>query len=66
VLKRADFEAVFSGDRGGWRLLIVIDQVAEGAVVYRQLDAQRQPIGGPRRMLASILVANFVPEAAAF
>jgi hypothetical protein len=66
VLKRADFEAVFSRDRGGWRLLVVIDQVAEGAVVYRQLDAQRQPIGGPRRMSASILVANFIPEAAAF
>jgi hypothetical protein len=66
VLKRADFEAVFSRDRGGWRLLVVIDQVAEGGVVYRQLDAQRQPIGGPRRMSASILVANFIPEAAAF
>ncbi|HET9598423.1 MAG TPA: hypothetical protein VFP65_22735 [Anaeromyxobacteraceae bacterium] len=66
VLKRADFEAVFSHDRGGWRLLVVIDQVAEGGVVYRQLDAQRQPIGGPRRMSASILVANFIPEAAAF
>jgi hypothetical protein len=66
VLKRGDFEAVFSSDRGGWRLLVVIDQVAEGAVVYRQLDARRQPIGGPRRMSASILVANFIPEAAAF
>jgi hypothetical protein len=66
VLKRADFEAVFSRDRGGWRLLIVVDQVQEGSVVYRQLDPQRQPIGSPRKMAVTVLVANFVPEAAAF
>jgi hypothetical protein len=34
-------------------------------VIYRQLDRQRQPIGAPRRMPSAILVANFVPEAAA-
>ncbi|MFT3916036.1 MAG: hypothetical protein QM704_18685 [Anaeromyxobacteraceae bacterium] len=66
VLKRSDFEAVFSQERGGWRLLVVIDQVNDGAVIYRQLDRQRQPIGAPRRMAAAILVANFVPEAAAY
>jgi len=66
VLARADFEAVFSQVKGGWRLLIVIDQVQEGAVLYRQLDRQRQPIGAPRKMSAAILVANFVPEAAAY
>lgn len=66
VLKRADFEAVFSQERGGWRLLVVIDQVADGAVIYRQLDRQRTPIGAPRKMAAAILVANFVPEAAAY
>jgi hypothetical protein len=66
VLKRADFEAVFSQDRGGWRLLIHVDQVQEGNVIYRQLDPQRQPIGAPRKMAAAILVANFVPEAAAY
>jgi hypothetical protein len=66
VLRRPDFEAVFSKDRGGWRLLVQIDQVQEGAVLYRQLDRQRQPIGAPRRMAAAILVANFVPEAAAY
>jgi hypothetical protein len=66
VLKRADFEAVFSQDRGGWRLLIQIDQLQEGNVIYRQLDPQRQPIGAPRKMAAAILVANFVPEAAAY
>jgi hypothetical protein len=67
VLKRTDFEAVFTrGDRGGWRLLVQVDQVQEGHVLYRQLDAQRQPIGAPRKMSAAILVANFVPEAASY
>jgi hypothetical protein len=67
VLKKADFEAVFTQERGGWRLLVQIDQVQQdGNVIYRQLDRQRQPIGGPRKMAAAILVANFVPEAAAY
>ena len=66
VLKRADFEAVFSRERNGWRLLILVDQVQDGSVVYRQLDPQRQPMGAPRKMAVSVLVANFVPEAAAF
>jgi len=67
VLKRGDFEAVFTrGDRGGWRLLVHVDQVQDGNVLYRQLDAQRQPIGAPRKMAAAILVANFVPEAASY
>jgi hypothetical protein len=66
VLKRADFEAVFTQDRGGWRLLICIDQVVEGHVIYRQLDRQRQPLGAPRKMASAVLVANFVPEAAAY
>ena len=67
VLKRTDFEAVFTKhDRGGWRLLVLVDQVQDGSVLYRQLDAQRQPIGAPRKMSAAILVANFVPEAASY
>jgi hypothetical protein len=66
VLAKADFEAVFAQEKGGWRLLIVIDQVQDGAVLYRQLDRGRQPIGAPRKMAAAILVANFVPEAAAY
>lgn len=66
VLKRSDFEAVFSQERGSWRLLVQIDQVADGSVIYRQLDRQRQPIGAPRKMPGAILVANFVPEAAAY
>ena len=66
VLKRSDFEAVFSQARGGWRLLIQIDQVQDGSVIYRQLDQARQPIGASRKMASAILVANFVPEAAAY
>jgi hypothetical protein len=67
VLKRTDFEAVFTRhERGGWRLLVLVDQVQDGNVLYRQLDAQRQPIGAPRKMSAAILVANFVPEAASY
>jgi hypothetical protein len=66
VLKRPDFEAVFSNERGGWRLLILIDQVQDGQVAYRQLDRQRHPLGAVRKMAASVLVANFVPEAAAY
>ncbi len=66
VLKRPDFEAVFSQEKGGWRLLVQIDQVAEGSVLYRQLDRQRQAMGAPRKMAAAILVANFVPEATTY
>jgi len=66
VLKRADFEAVFAQDRGGWRLLVQIDQVQDGHVIYRQLDRARQPLGAPRKMSVAILAANFVPEAAAY
>jgi hypothetical protein len=66
VLKRADFEAVFAQERGGWRLLVHIDQLQDADVIYRQLDRQRQPFGAPRKMSAAILVANFVPEAAAY
>jgi hypothetical protein len=66
VLPRADFEAVFAQERGGWRLLVLVDQLQEGSVIYRQLDRNRQPIGAPRKMAAAILVANFVPEAAAY
>jgi hypothetical protein len=66
VLKKSDFEAVFTQARGGWRLLIQIDQVQDGAVLYRQLDQARQPIGAPRKMGAAVLVANFVPEATAY
>jgi hypothetical protein len=65
VLKRAEFEAVFTQEQGAWRLLIQIDQVQEGNVIYRQLDPGRQPMGAPRKMSAAILVANFVPEASA-
>lgn len=63
VLKRSEFEAVFTQESGGWRLLVQIEQVQGDQVVYRQLDRQRQPIGSPRRLSAGILAANFVPEA---
>ena len=66
VLKRTDFEAVFTRAQGGWRLLVQIDQAQDGAVLYRQLDQARQPLGASRKMAAAILVANFVPEAAAY
>ena len=66
VLRRSDFEAVFAADRGSWRLLVVVDQVQGGGIVYRQLDRQRQPLGAPRAMAVGVLVANFVPEAAAY
>jgi hypothetical protein len=66
VLKRSEFEAVFARDRGGWRLLVQIEQVQDGHIIYRQLDRDRQPIGAPRKLAAAILVANFVPEATAY
>jgi hypothetical protein len=65
VLKRHDFEAVFSRAGSGWRLLVLVDQVGRDGVIYRQLDPQRQPMGAPRKMATAVLVANFVPEAAA-
>jgi hypothetical protein len=64
VLKRADFEAVFSQDRGSWKLLVTVEQLQGDSAIYRQLDRQRQPVGPPRRMPTAILQANFVPEAA--
>jgi hypothetical protein len=66
VLKKKDFEAVFTRTGIGWRLLVVVDQVQGDQVLYRQLDAQRQPVGAPRRMATAVLVANFAPEATAF
>ncbi len=65
VLRRADYEAVFARHGGGWRLLVLIDQVQGDGVLYRQLDPQRQPLGAARRMATAVLVANFVPEVAA-
>lgn len=64
VLKRADFEAVFTQDRGSWKLLVAVEQLQGDSAIYRQLDRQRQPVGPPRRMPTAILQANFVPEAA--
>jgi hypothetical protein len=66
VLKRSDFEAVFTRAGSGWRLLVVVDSVQGDQVLYRQLDPHRQPLGAPRKMATAVLVANFVPEAAAF
>lgn len=66
VLKRSDFEAVFSQVGNGWRLLVLVDQVQGDHVLYRQLDPQRQPMGAPRQMATAVMVANFMPEAAAF
>jgi hypothetical protein len=66
VLKRHDFEAVFSRSGAGWRLLVLVEQVTGDSVIYRQLDPERQPMGGPRKMATPVLVANFVSEAAAF
>ncbi|HCF61624.1 MAG TPA: hypothetical protein DFS52_26960 [Myxococcales bacterium] len=63
VLPRREFEAVFARHGSGWRLLIVIDQVQGQTVVYRQLDAHRQPSSAPNSLRIDNLVANFVPEA---
>ncbi len=63
VLRRPEFEAVFSQEPGGWRLLVQVEQVNGDQVVYRQLDRQRQPFGSPRRLPSAILVTNFAPEA---
>lgn len=66
VLKAADFESVFTQEKGGWRLPILIENVSGSEVVYRQLDRQRQPRGAQKKLATSILVNNFVPEAAAY
>jgi hypothetical protein len=64
VLKRSDFEAVFTQMSSSWGLLVQIDQIQGDGVLYRQLDSTRQPLGPPKRMALAILVANFVPETA--
>jgi hypothetical protein len=67
ILKRAEFEAVFTQAGTGWRLPILIEELgADGSVIYRQLDSQRQPRGGQKRMLTAILVTTFIPEATAY
>jgi hypothetical protein len=67
ILKRTEFEEVFVQSGGGWRLLIVMEEIRpDHSVVYRQLDANRQPRGAPKRMEGAILVTTFVPEAMAY
>lgn len=66
ILRRADFESAFVRHGTGWRLLIQIDEVQGDAVIYRQLDGQRQTRGQPRRLVSGVLVSTFLPEAAAY
>jgi hypothetical protein len=67
ILKRPDFESAFvRHSASGWRLLILIDEVQADSVIYRQLDGQRQPRGQPRKLASGVLVATFLPEAAAY
>ena len=58
--------AVFVQQGMGWRLLIHIDEVNGDQVVYRQLNAARQPLAVPKSIAIGILVSNFIPEAAAY
>jgi len=63
ILRRQDFESAFVRHlRGGWRLLIQIDDVEAENVVYRQLDGHRQPRGQARKLAVAVLVATFLPE----
>lgn len=67
ILKRAEFEDVFVQVGGGWRLLIVVEEIgSDYSVVYRQLDRNRQPRGPQKRMEGAILVTTFTPEAMAY
>lgn len=66
ILKRVDFEAVFTQAGGGWRLLIVIEAIEGETIQYHQLDSQRQPRGPVKSIPAAILVSTFVPEATAY
>jgi hypothetical protein len=41
-------------------------EVGEYSVVYQRLSAQREPAGRPRSCPMIALLANFMPEAAAY
>jgi hypothetical protein len=63
LLPRADFQAVFARHGAGWKLLILIDEVRDQTIVYRQLDPSRQARGEQKALHLDHLVSNFVPEA---
>lgn len=66
ILARAIFEQAFCPHRGGWRLLISIQEVRGELVLYRQLDRERRPREPVKQMQLAVLTTNFVPEAAAY
>ncbi len=67
ILRRQEFEDIFVQSGGGWRLLIQMEEVRpDHSIVYRQLDARRQPRGEPKRMEGAILITTFIPEAMAY
>jgi hypothetical protein len=64
--KREDFEAIFTLERGAWRLLIVIEGVTEDTVTYRQLNAAREPRGPQKSLRTPLVLTTFLPEAASY
>lgn len=67
ILRRQELEDIFVQSGGRWRLLIQMEEVRpDHSIVYRQLDARRQPRGEPKRMEGAILITTFIPEAMAY
>jgi len=63
LLKRGDFDAVFSREHHGCSLRVLIDSVTGAGVTYRQLDASRNPRSAPKTIPLSVLATNFTPDA---
>jgi hypothetical protein len=62
ILKRTDFESIFTQVKDGWRLRIHIDVVQGDVVSYRQLDSKGNAVGAARNIAAPVLTTTFIPE----
>ncbi|MFN0061466.1 MAG: hypothetical protein ACKVPX_02960 [Myxococcaceae bacterium] len=66
ILKKADFDVIFSQLGTGWRLRIRVEDVVEGHVLYRQLARDGRASEALKKMPVTVLASNFMPEAAAY
>lgn len=66
ILKREDFLAVFTEERGAYRLRIRIEEMRGQQVVYRQLNAAGEAAPEARSVPYGTFATTFFPEAMAY
>lgn len=66
ILKREDFLAVFTEERGAYRLRIRIEEMRGQQVVYRQLNAAGDAAPEARSVPYGTFATTFFPEAMAY